>query len=75
MIANILLERFIPQHEPESSARIRVHGFLQIQCVERNYFFRRFRTLFLNDHEMKLVVDHPVIAHVENRAIFKIELR
>ena len=69
MIANILLEWLIPQHEPESSARIRVHGFLQIQCVERNYFLRRFSALFLNNHEMQLVVDDPVIAHVENGTI------
>src|SRR6266851_10175235 len=48
---------------------------MQIQCLERNHVFRWFRAILLNHREMKLIVDEPVIGHVENRAIFQEELR
>jgi len=75
MVAQILLEWFVAEHEPKSSLRICIDGPLQIQCAERNHAFHWFRALLLNHREMKLVVDEPVISHVENRAIFQEELR
>src|ERR1700723_1984151 len=48
---------------------------MQIQCLEGNHVFRWFRAILLNHREMKLVIDEPVIGHVENRAIFQEELR
>src|SRR3984957_17894794 len=48
---------------------------MQIQCLEGNHVFRWFRAILLNHREMKLVIDEPVIGHVENRSIFQEELR
>ena len=36
--------------------------------------FRWFRAILLNRREMKLVVNDPVIGHVENRSIFQTEV-
>ena len=74
MVAQILVDWFVAEHNPESPPRVCVDGRLQIQCLEGNHVFRWFPAILFNHGEMKLVVDEPVIGHVENRSIFQNEL-
>ena len=75
MIPHVQLEWFIAEHKTESPPSIRIDGLLQIQLIEWNHVFNRLHAWFLDHLEMKLVIDHPVIGDVENRAIFQKKLR
>lgn len=75
MVAHILLEGLVAQHETESPTRIHVDGLLQVQFVEGNHLLCGSCPLLLADHEMKLAVDEPVVGHVENCPIVEKELR
>jgi len=75
VIAQILLEGLVAQLEAESSAGICVNRGLQVQCLKRHHMFRWFRAILVGHHEMKLIVDEPVVGHVKNGAIFQEQLR
>src|ERR1700747_3615708 len=75
MIAHVLLQWFIAQHETKSAARVYIDGLLQIQCLEGNHFLCWFCAVLLNNREGKLIFAQPVVGHVQNRTIFQIKLR
>ncbi len=75
MIADVLLEWLVAQHEPESSVRIHIDRLLQIQFIEGDCLLFRIHPFFLANHEMKLVIDDPVVRDVETRSVFQEKLR
>lgn len=75
MIADILGEGLIAQHETESPLRIHIDRLLQIQFLEGNHLLRGFCSLLFVHHEMELTVDKPVVGDVENSAIVQKQLR
>lgn len=71
MVAHILCEWFVSQDESESSGRISIDGLLQFQSIERNQLLYWFRASLLDDCVMKLVINEPVIGHIEDRTILE----
>src|SRR6266481_1921642 len=67
MMAQVLLHRFVTQHELESALRIHVNGGLQIQFVEAPYVLDQLRATLacrcVNHREMDLLVHQPVVRH------------
>lgn len=74
MIAHILLERLVAQHEAESPAGIHIDRLLQIQCVEGNHLLCRFSAFLFTRQEVKLAVDEPIVGNVESSAVVQKEL-
>src|ERR1700746_650986 len=74
MVAHVLLKRFVTQQEAESLARVFINRRLQVECLERNHMLRRLCGIALNYLEVKMVIDDPVVGHVENRSVFQEEL-
>ena len=71
MIADIFLDRFVAQNKAEASPSIGINSLLQIQLFKRDGLLYRLLPDSLNDFEMQLTLDHPVIGDVESGAIFR----
>ena len=70
-----LLQGLIAQDKTETPPRGHINSPLQIQLAEINCVFDPIRAGFLDRREVQLVVDEPVVGHVEDRAVLQIELR
>src|SRR5579863_5719819 len=75
MIAQIIFERLVAQHETKTPALVHIDRFLQIQLVEVDRVLDRFRSALLNGYEMQLSVQHPVVGHAVDGAVVQTKLR
>jgi hypothetical protein len=75
VVPHILLEWFVAQHKTESALRVCIHGRVQKQGVAKNHGLLPLRPILLIHREVKLVIDEPVVGHVQNRSILQEELR